>query len=280
MGAAALLLLLLGRKQVASSLIFGCPLPLLATRCSGAAVAKVAATGSPLLVGDRFGKGRTTKMLLRPTADDSSYRAPVRVAQTRMAADTVGAAIREAWDLGESTASSLRPLVESASCSPSARAAAAAAAASTSGWAGLWEARIEHFEKVRWAGLRVRPYYELDDTGRIVSHVHVAFGTLRGWASASGRMKGAGDGSASVILVLDDFWVGADGPGPRTAPDEADAFDTFNRLLGRALFFEGLAAFPVEYADLENGIVGFRFTAFNSMIVSARAPEGRVPQRD
>ena len=73
--------------------------------------------------------------------------------------------------------------------------------------------------------------------------------------------------------------MGADAPRPRAAPDEADAFDTFNRLLGSSLFFEGLAGFPVDFADLSRDLVAFRFTAFDSMIVSRRAPAGALPER-
>ena len=87
-------------------------------------------------------------------------------------------------------------------------------------------------------------------------------------------MKPSLGGDASVTLVFDDFWVGADAPRPRAAPDETDPFDTFNRLLGRAAFFEGLASFPVDYADLKKDVVAFRFTAFDSMIVTRRAPAG------
>ena len=205
-----------------------------------------------------------------------------QTATARMAADgaeDVGSLLLEGWERGESTAGYLRPLIDSASTSPRAKAAASALAASTANWKGLWEARIEHFEKVRWTGLRVRPFYDLDDEGGIVSHVHLVFGPLRGWASASGFMRPATGDASSVTLVFDDFWVGADQPAPRTEPDEADAFDAFNRWLGRRLFFEGLAGFPVDYADMKAGVVAFRFTAFNSMIVSLRAPEGAVPER-
>ena len=202
-----------------------------------------------------------------------SFAAPL---QMTAADGDVGSAILDAWERGDST-SSMRTLVESSA--PSSRASASAVAATTAGWKGLWEARIEHFEKVRWTGLRVRPFYDLDENGGIVSHVHIVFGPLRGWASASGAMKPSLGGDASVTLVFDDFWVGADAPRPRAAPDETDPFDTFNRLLGRAAFFEGLASFPVDYADLKKDVVAFRFTAFDSMIVTRRAPAGATPER-
>ena len=45
------------------------------------------------------------------------------------------------------------------------------------------------------------------------------------------------------------------------------------------MFFEGLAGFPVDYADLKKDVVAFRFTAFDSMIVTRRAPAGATPER-
>jgi hypothetical protein len=194
--------------------------------------------------------------------------------------DDDGAALSAGWKRG-SGASSLRPLVERLASSPRARAAAAAVASSTAGWSGLWVARIEHFEKVAITGLRVRPHYALDDDGRIVSHVHLTIGPISGWASAAGVMRPSANDASSVTLVFDDFWVGADAPAPRETPPEAgaSAFDALTRAIGRALFFEGLADFPIDYADMNRGIVSFRFTAFNSCIVAQRAPEGEAPQR-
>ena len=187
-------------------------------------------------------------------------------------------ALRTAWERGDG-ASSLRPLVTAASSAPSARAAAAAVCSSTAAWEGLWVARIEHFEKVQWSGLRVRPHYDLAADGGIVSHVHVAIGPVKGWLSASGFMSPATDGSAEVRLVFDDFWVGADSETPRNAPspNEESTFDAFTRWLGRASFFEGLAAFPVDYYD--DGLCAFRFTPLNSCIVAERAAAGEAPQR-
>ena len=193
-------------------------------------------------------------------------------------------AVRSAWARGDG-ALSLRPLVEAAAAADGdVRAAAKALASSTAGWEGLWLARIEHFEKVAWTGLAVRPHYALSASGGIVSHVHVAVGPLRGWLSASGAMRPAATGVV-VDLVFDDFWVGADAPRPRESPSEAEAsvFDQFTRALGRAAFFEGLAGFPVDYADdggpADNPLVAFRFTPLNSLIVAERRPDGEAPWR-
>ena len=46
-----------------------------------------------------------------------------------------------------------------------------------------------------------------------------------------------------------------------------------------AAFFEGLADFPVDFADVQSGLVAFRFTPLNSVIVAERAPAGALPQR-
>ena len=85
------------------------------------------------------------------------------------------------------------------------RAAANAISSSTAGWKGLWVARIEHFEKVRFTGLRVRPHYDLAADGSIISHVHIALGPISGWASAAGYMEPSADGAALVTLFFDDF---------------------------------------------------------------------------
>ena len=71
-------------------------------------------------------------------------------------------ALRSAWDRGEG-ATALRPIVEAAGSGT-----AAAVASSTVGWKGLWLARIEHFEKVKFTGLKVNPHYGLDDEGGII----------------------------------------------------------------------------------------------------------------
>lgn len=217
--------------------------------------------------------------LLAPAGSMRLPRIPPRhgaPGPTMSAADT--AALRSGWDRGEG-ASSLRPLVEAAAASVDARAAAAATAGSVAQWAGLWVARIEHFEKVQFTGLRVRPHYALDADGGIVSDVHIALGPLRGWASAAGRMDPATDGGATTRLHFDDFWIGADASRPRAAPPEqgASALDGCVRALGRAAFFEGLAGFPVDYADLPAGFVAFRFPPLDSCIVARRAPEGEAP---
>jgi len=198
--------------------------------------------------------------------------------QLRMAATPSAVALREAWDRG-TDATAMRPLVEA--CKGESRAAAVAVSGSSDGWRGLWLARIEHFEKVRpYTGLRLRPYYEFASQGEIVSHIHVALGPLRTWVSASGVMRPAQDGTAKVLLDFDDFWVAGDTPQPRDAPTGGDASraDKLVAALGRALFFGGLAGFPVDHVDLEGGIVAFRFTAFNSCIVSHREPDGATPQ--
>lgn len=165
-------------------------------------------------------------------------------------------ALCTAWDRGDG-ANSMRPLVESLASSPEASGAAVAVSSSAAAWSGLWEARIEHFEKVAFTGLRVRPHYEFDTAGAVVSHVHLSFGPVKGWGSASGVMKPANDGTPVVRLIFDDFWVSTDGPRPREAPAEGDASaaDTITRALGCALFFDGLASFPVEYADMERGLI-------------------------
>ena len=201
-----------------------------------------------------------------------------RVAQLRMEAMPSAAALREAWDRG-TDATVMRPLVEA--CKGESRAAAIAASGNSGVWRGLWLARIEHFEKVRpYTGLRLRPYYEFGSGGEIVSHIHVALGPLRAWVSASGVMRPAQDGTAKVMLDFDDFWVAGDTPRPRDAPTGGDAsqVDKLVTALGRALFFEGLASFPVDHVDLEGGIVAFRFTFFDSCIVSRREPDGATPQ--
>mmetsp|Transcript_19999 Transcript_19999/g.60946 ORF Transcript_19999/g.60946 Transcript_19999/m.60946 type:complete len:245 (+) Transcript_19999:39-773(+) len=224
----------------------------------------------------RVGRREFAHLLCRAGVASAVGSLPPAFASARTQAPLL--AIRSAWDSGEG-ACALRPLVEAAAASPDARAAAAAASGSTAGWAGLWVARIEHFEKVRFAGLRVRPHYDLTADGNIVSHVHVALGPVKGWLSASGRMAPAS--SSSVKLVFDDFWVGGDSPSPRAAPqeDSASLVDAATRAIGRASFFEGLADFPVDYADLEDGLVAFRFTPLNSCIVAERQPAGSTPQR-
>ena len=109
-------------------------------------------------------------------------------------------ALHSAWRQG-SDACALRPLVEEAARDPGARAAAAAAVTDVDRWAGLWVARVEHFEKLRFTGLRVRPHYQLDSEGGIVSHIHVRWGPLACWASASGTSRpDANGGGASAAL--------------------------------------------------------------------------------
>ena len=207
-----------------------------------------------------------------PRSRPSCSRAP----QLSMAVTPSAVALREAWDRGNG-AEALRPLVEA--CKGESR-AAVAASGSSDGWRGLWLARIEHFEKVSFTGLQVRPYYEFAAQGEITSHVHVALGPLRTWVSASGFIRPAQDGTANVLLDFDDFWVAGDTPQPRDAPAGADAspVDKLVAALGRALFFDGLAGFPVDYADLEGGLVAFRFAAFDSCIVAHREPDGATPQ--
>lgn len=185
----------------------------------------------------------------------------------------------DAWERGES-ASFMRTLIERASRSQAVAAAVKQVSSSFSGWEGLWVARIEHFEKIKFTGLRVRPHYKLTGDGEIVSHVHIVLGPLSGWASASGRMQPV-PGKGEVQLYFDDFWISADAPSPRSSPSESDAspFDIGTRALGRALFFEGLAGFPVDYFNFENALVGFRFTPLNSCIVARRAPDGQGLQR-
>ena len=185
-------------------------------------------------------------------------------------------ALRSAWDNGDD-ATALRPIVEA--CKSASPADAIAASSSSAEWAGLWLARIEHFEKVRFTGLRVRPHYEFTRTGEIISHVHIAFGPLRTWASASGTMLPSTDGTNNVVLNFDNFWMAGDVPQPRDTPTkDATPADMLIAALGRALFFEGLAAFPVDYVDMEGGLVAFRFAAFDSCIVAHREPAGATPQ--
>ena len=223
--------------------------------------------------------------LVRAAAPESAFPASAAETATDGAADTE-AALRSAWDRGEG-ATSMRPLVEAIAASERAQSAAAAAARSTDGWPGLWVARIEHFEKVRGLGLRVRPHYDLRADARegkatIVSHVHVALGPLRGWLSASGAMAPAS--ASNVRLVFDDFWISADTPTPRPAPPDGptadmSVVDRLTRVVGRAAFFESLGTFPVDYADLDRGLVSFRFPPLNSCIVAQRAPDGEPPRR-
>ena len=193
------------------------------------------------------------------------------------AASTSTMALRSAWDRGDD-ATALRSLVEA--CKIESRADAVAVSSSSATWTGLWLARIEHFEKVKFTGLRVMPHYEFSASGEIISHVHIAIGPLRTWASASGKMLPTTDGSASVVLNFDNFWMAGDVPQPRDPPTSGDAtpVDTLTAALGRALFFEGLAGFPVDYVDMDGGLVAFRFTAFDSCIVAHREPAGATPQ--
>ena len=183
--------------------------------------------------------------------------------------------LASAWDRGAGAAE-LRRVVAAA---PGAASEARAAASSTARWRGLWVARIEHFDKVAFTGLRVRPHYDIGADGAIVSDVHIAIGPLKGWASASGFMRPTDDGV--VDLVFDDFWIAGDAPAPRAAPADADAsaVDALIRGVGRAAFFEGLARFPVDYFDEKAGLVAFRFTPFDSEIVAQRAPDGDRPRR-
>ena len=136
----------------------------------------------------RVGRREFAHLLCRAGVASAVGSLPPAFASARTQAPLL--AIRSAWDSGEG-ACALRPLVEAAAASPDARAAAAAASGSTAGWAGLWVARIEHFEKVRFAGLRVRPHYDLAADGGIVSHVHISLGPFSAWASASGYMTPA-----------------------------------------------------------------------------------------
>jgi hypothetical protein len=203
-----------------------------------------------------------------------------RIRPLNLAVDDASASLLSAWERGDG-ALSLRARVEAAGKLPSVSAAAKAITASTARWEGLWVARIEHFEKVAFLGVDVRPHYQITSDGGLVSHVHGAWGPFKGWLSAAGSMKPSPEGGASVTLVFDDFWVGADGPGPRDAPPEpgASPLDALIRGLGRLLFFEGLAGFPVDYSDDANGLVAFRFTPLNSCIVAKRSPAGERPQR-
>lgn len=186
--------------------------------------------------------------------------------------------LRAAWDQGDD-ATKMRPLLEACQREST---ASSAIATSSAEWTGLWSARIEHFEKVRWTGLRVNPHYEFTGSAgdEIISHVHICFGPLRTWASASGTMRPAADGiSNEVVLNFDNFWMAGDVPQPRDPPTtDATLVDTLTAALGRALFFEDLAAFPVDYADVDGGLVAFRFTAFDSCIVAHREPSGASPQ--
>lgn len=198
-----------------------------------------------------------------------------RAAAPRMQDST---ALRRQWDSGAG-ACTLRPLVEAAA--PSVRSATLAVSSDTATWAGLWVARIEHFEKVAFTGLRVNPHYDLSADGGIVSHVHIALGPFGLWTSASGYMDPASSGGTSVRLHFDDFWVGPDAASPRDAPPpDAGGFDGFTRWLGRLAFFEGLADFPLDYADMAEpgSIVAFRFPPLDSCIVAQRAPAGATPQ--
>jgi len=213
-------------------------------------------------------------------ADDSVSSNAASIFTQEQPTDDPASALRAAWERGD-PATSLRPLVELAGTSDRARAEALALSRSTKGWGGLWQARIQHFEKVAFTGLKVKPYYALTGDGGIISHVHVKLGPLgAAWVSAAGTMEPKADEEGVVSLHFDDFWVGSDAPTPRDSPSdaEASAFDKFTRALGRSFFFEGLAGFPVDYADMKNGIVAFRFTAFDSCIVTKRAPAGEVAQ--
>lgn len=200
---------------------------------------------------------------------------PLRMTTVTPSSSTL--ALRSAWERGDD-ATAMRPLVEA--CKSESRATATSVAASTDDWAGLWLARIEHFEKVRFTGLRVNPHYEfVGSNGKIISHVHIVLGPLRTWASASGSMLPATDGSTNTVLNFDNFWMAGDVPQPRDAPTtDASLVDTLTAALGRALFFEGLAAFPLDHADMDGGLVAFRFTAFDSVIVAHREPDGATPQ--
>ena len=189
------------------------------------------------------------------------------------AAGDAGSAILDAWERGDST-SSMRTLVESSAPSNRARIGGGGDDRRVEGPLG---GEIEHFE--RCDGRACACGHSTTSTRTAAScRTCTSYSGLRGWASASGAMKPSLGGDASVTLVFDDL-VGADAPRPRAAPDETDPFDTFSRLLGRAAFFEGLASFPVDYADLKKDVVAFRFTAFDSMIVTRRAPAGATPER-
>lgn len=164
---------------------------------------------------------------------------------------------------------------------PAERSNAVAAARDVGAWRGLWVARIEHFEKVAGAGLRVRPHYGVGADGSIVSDVHVAVGPFAAWFSAAGALAPAANADdAAVTLDFDDFWVGGDAAAPRPPPAEEDAsfFDAAVRAVGRAAFLPALAAFPVDFADMEGGVVAFRFPPLDSCIVARRDAGGR-PRR-
>jgi len=187
-------------------------------------------------------------------------------------------ALKAAWDRG-SSAIEMRPIVEASKSSM--RSAVVAASESVTGWRGLWVARIEHFEKVAFTGLRVRPHYEfVGDGSEIISHVHVAIGPLAGWTSAAGSMQASGDGSC--LLKFTSFWVGSDAARPRPTPfgaRDVSPADALTQWVGQLLFFESLASFPIDYFDAAEGLVAFRFTPLDSCIVAQRAPKGEQASR-
>ena len=104
----------------------------------------------------------------------------------------------------------------------------------------------------------------------LASNVHYSskiFGS--GWLNAAGSLTA--DGPDAVKIRFDQFWVDADAKlRPELAQDDATAkwFDRVISSLGRVMFFEQLAAFPVLYLDSDLAV--FRFPPLQSNIAVCR----------
>lgn len=188
------------------------------------------------------------------------------------------ASIVSSWDEGLS-AKDLRPLIEKTSPADE-DGDLSKFVKSSKNWTGLWKARIEHFEKVSWTGLKVRPYYEIADEA-IVSHVFVSLFGLSGWLSASGFMTPSTSVFDPVInLEFNTFFVSSgDNDLPRSEPSPSSLMDKMITKIGQLAFIPSFALFPVDYANLKTGMVAFRFTPFDSLIVAKRLPEGSKPSK-
>jgi len=192
------------------------------------------------------------------------------------------ASIVSSWDAGLS-AGDLRPLIEKTLEKTSSAAGDGDLSIflkSSDHWSGLWQARIQHFEKMSWTGLKVNPYYEIADKA-IVSHVFISVLGFSGWLSASGFMTPSTSVFDPVInLQFNSFFVSfGDNNLPRAEPSPSSLIDKMITKIGQLAFIPSFALFPVDYANLKTGMVAFRFTPFDSLIVAKRLPEGSKPSK-
>ncbi|KAA8492665.1 hypothetical protein FVE85_8172 [Porphyridium purpureum] len=147
-----------------------------------------------------------------------------------------------------------------------------------------------HLAQVSRAGVVVGPvYYKLLPGQRIESVAHVRSQWLRidTWLGAAGtyagssEMRKSGSGAQPTNLVgfstvdFTEFWLGdsADASPPSRQPSPLTFSTRAVNAMGRALFFKPLSEYPVEFLDLDAGIVKFEFPALGVRILAARLPQ-------